>query len=248
MFTSIQIVVLALSMGTAPAIHHNHDRLASGMSAVLVAKSVKKVRLNVDNEDLVKVVKKISKKTGKNFIVENSVRKERLTIISSRSVTVDEAYEAFVNALQAQNLKVVEMGKFLKICRDRGYLKVERESSEHLIPPDAVRQINETTWSISEDAMGNLLSNPGRLAVHARIVPSFRDGKPEGFKLFSIRPGSIYSMLGIVNGDIINKINGINLSSPEKALEIYEKLRTADKFVVDLSRRGKDMKFTYLIK
>jgi histidinol-phosphate aminotransferase len=33
-------------------------------------------------------------------------------------------------------------------------------------------------------------------------------GKPVGFKLFSIKPGSLYSKIGLQNGDVINRIRG----------------------------------------
>ena len=55
-------------------------------------KSGKKVLLNYEAAKLVDVVKSISKLTGKNFIVEDSVRQRKLTIISGSRVTVDEAY------------------------------------------------------------------------------------------------------------------------------------------------------------
>ena len=43
--------------------------------------------------------------------------------------------------------------------------------------------------------------------MQARIVPSFKDGVAQGFKLFSIRPDSIYSKIGIQNGDVIKRIS-----------------------------------------
>jgi general secretion pathway protein C len=78
-------------------------------------------------------------------------------------------------------------------------------------------------------------------------VPSFKDGKANGFKLFSIRPGSLYSKIGIQNGDVVQRINGYEMSSPDKALEIYTKLKDSKQVTVDLLRRGKPQTVDYSI-
>jgi general secretion pathway protein C len=94
----------------------------------------------------------------------------------------------------------------------------------------------------------NALSNLSKVATQARIVPSFRNGKPNGFKLFSIKPGSIYSKIGLKNGDVIQKINGYEMNSPDKALEIYQKLKDASSVSIEFQRRGKSKHFNYNIQ
>lgn len=84
--------------------------------------------------------------------------------------------------------------------------------------------------------------------MQARIVPSFKNGEANGFKLFAIRPNSLYSKLGIQNGDIIHKINGFAINSPDKALEIYQKLKSARSIDIELTRRGKSKKLNYGIE
>ena len=82
----------------------------------------------------------------------------------------------------------------------------------------------------------------------ARIVPSFKNGKPNGFKLFSIKPGSIYSKIGMQNGDVIQRINGYEMNSPDKALEIYQKLKDASSINIDMLRRGQSRSVSYNIR
>jgi type II secretory pathway component PulC len=72
--------------------------------------------------------------------------------------------------------------------------------------------------------------------MQARIVPAFREGIAVGFKLFSIRPDSFYAKIGIENGDVIRSINDIDLNTPEKALEIYNKLKDTCRFDIGLER------------
>lgn len=82
--------------------------------------------------------------------------------------------------------------------------------------------------------MGNL----SVMAAQARIVPAFEDGKSIGFKLFNISPNSIYAKVGIQDGDIITKINGYELNSPDKALEMYQMRTTAKQLNIDYKRGG----------
>lgn len=72
-----------------------------------------------------------------------------------------------------------------------------------------------------------------------RVVPELRDGKVIGLRLFGIRPGSLLGTLGLKNGDRLEAINGFDLTSPEKALEAYARLRTAKRLSVQLDRVGK---------
>jgi len=74
----------------------------------------------------------------------------------------------------------------------------------------------------------------------ARIVPNFRNGKPIGFKLFSISPEDILAKIGLKNGDVVMRINGITVDSPDKALEAYERSKRLSRFVVAILRRGQE--------
>src|SRR5690606_14990128 len=102
-----------------------------------------------------------------------------------------------------------------------------------------VRQVDEKTYEISREDVERQLSNLSALATQARVVPSFKDGKANGFKIFSIRPGSLYQKLGLQNGDVIRKMNGYAIYSPEKALASYSRLRESSRSEAELERRGR---------
>ncbi len=112
----------------------------------------------------------------------------------------------------------------------------------------SVKKIGEGKYEMERAALNKVLSNTTLLARSARIVPAMKDGKPNGFKLYAIRPGSIYSMLGMFNGDTVNAINGHPITSPDKALEVYTKLRTASHLSINFSRRGKPLAHEYTIR
>ena len=101
---------------------------------------------------------------------------------------------------------------------------------------------------IPRRALDDALEHTSRLATCARIVPSLTDGRPQGFKLYAIRPGSIFERLLLRNGDRLRTINGFELSSPDKALEVYTRLHAADRMVVEIERSGRPMVLTYWIR
>lgn len=56
------------------------------------------MRLNVQDADIRDIIKQISLATGRNFILDDNV-KGKITIISPKPVTKDEAYQTFLSAL-----------------------------------------------------------------------------------------------------------------------------------------------------
>ncbi|MGE5049023.1 MAG: type II secretion system protein GspC, partial [Deltaproteobacteria bacterium] len=118
-------------------------------------------------------------------------------------------------------------------------------------PPQAsndVRQLSENQYVIAKSTINEALTDMSKLATQARIVPSFKNGASNGFKLFSIVPDSLYAKIGIQNGDVIRKINGYEMNSPDKALEIYQKLRDANRIEVEVERRGETVRKSYSIE
>lgn len=110
-----------------------------------------------------------------------------------------------------------------------------------------VKKLGPDSYAIDRSEIDKTLSNLNTIAMQARIVPSFTNGEADGFKLFAIRPGSLYSKMGIENGDVIQKINGFPMNSPDKALEVYQKLKTSDSIEVELNRAGQRKRLTYQI-
>jgi general secretion pathway protein C len=113
---------------------------------------------------------------------------------------------------------------------------------------NGIKAVNDNSYVVPRGEIDKTLSNLNDVAMQARIVPAFKDGQAEGFKLFSIRPDSIYTKIGIQNGDVIKRINGYDLNSPEKALEIYSKLKEAGSIQIELDRNGSNISKSYSIQ
>jgi general secretion pathway protein C len=112
---------------------------------------------------------------------------------------------------------------------------------------EGVRQVADNRYEIERNVIDSTLSNLNTIATQARIVPSFRNGVANGFKLFSIQPNSLYASIGIQNGDVIQRVNGYEINSPEKALELYQKLRESSHVTIELERAGQVIRKEYNI-
>ncbi|HEY5947466.1 MAG TPA: type II secretion system protein GspC [Kofleriaceae bacterium] len=113
---------------------------------------------------------------------------------------------------------------------------------------NGIKKIDDNNYEIDKALVDKVLANPMGVAKGARVVPAVKNGKPDGFKLYAIRPSSVYAKLGLTNGDTLQSINGFELTSADKALEVYTKLREATSLEVEVTRRGKPMTLKYSIR
>ena len=111
-----------------------------------------------------------------------------------------------------------------------------------------IKKIDDSTYEIDKSLVDKVLANPMAVAKGARVVPAVKNGKPDGFKLYAIRPSSVYAKLGLSNGDTIQSINGFELTTADKALEVYTKLREATSLEMEVTRRGKPVTLKYTIR
>lgn len=115
-------------------------------------------------------------------------------------------------------------------------------------PSSSIRQLGPVDYELSRDEMTRSLADFQTLSQQVRVVPAFKDGVARGFKVFSIRPDSLFARLGLRNGDIVRRINGLSLESPEHALEAYTRLREASHLEVEVDREGQPVRQKYAIR
>ncbi len=128
-----------------------------------------------------------------------------------------------------------------------GYAPVPAPGAPGGAPMQGVRAVGPNRYEIDRNVLDSTLSNLNVIATQARIVPSFRNGVANGFKLFSIQPGSLYASIGIENGDVVQRINGYEINSPDKVLELYQKLRETPHVTLEVERGGQLIRKEYNI-
>jgi general secretion pathway protein C len=130
-----------------------------------------------------------------------------------------------------------------------------RRSGRGRLSPELQAQVDQGIQVVSANERNvdralveTLIENSSALMSQARILPYERDGQVQGFKLYGIRRNSLLSKLGMNNGDIIHSIGGIDMTSPDRALEAYSKLRNVGSLSVAYTRRGKRQNLEYNIR
>ena len=134
------------------------------------------------------------------------------------------------------------------ICEARVFapaIAVHPEPKRKPGEPIAVQGIvrtSPTEVQIDRGTLDRYLENPGELS-RIRVAPD-----ATGIKIAKVPPNSMLGLLGIEEGDRLVKAGGIDLTSPEKIMELYARLRTYEKLSIVVERKGKPMTMDYVIK
>jgi len=108
-----------------------------------------------------------------------------------------------------------------------------------------IQQLSETEYRIDRSEVDAALDNMNQLFTQMRAVPHFEGGKSVGFRLFAIRPSSLFEKIGLRNGDIIQEINGNDINDPAKALQLFQQLRNERQLTVKVVRNKEPKTFSY---
>jgi general secretion pathway protein C len=115
-------------------------------------------------------------------------------------------------------------------------------------PNPHIQRVGENEYHIDRAEVDRQLDNMNQLLTQMRAVPHFENGQSTGFRLFAIRQGSIFEQLGLRNGDIIQSINGQDLSDPAKALALFQELRNTTEIKVAGIRNKQPFETVYRIR
>lgn len=201
--------------------------------------------------------------TCKNIVYDSGVTKyaTKLTVITPAKMTAKQALALFVDAVQATGLVVkqkpdsiiISLGPNMpRTCPDVA-VAAAPPAVEAPVPPavdagiadadlDAgIKKAGKNQVTMKRDLIDRILANPMAIAKGARVVPAMKNGVTVGFKLYAIRPSSLYARLGFANGDTVLRVNGMDVSTPDKALEVYTKIREAKALTIDIERTGKPL-------
>jgi general secretion pathway protein C len=108
-----------------------------------------------------------------------------------------------------------------------------------------IQQIGDGQYAIDRSEVDSALDNMNQLFTQIRAVPHFEGGKSVGFRLFAIRQNSLFDKIGLKNGDIIQRVNGGELSDPAKALALFQQLRSEREINVDIVRNKEPKTLSY---
>lgn len=107
----------------------------------------------------------------------------------------------------------------------------------------------QNSWVLDKQEVAAALENLPQLLTKARVVPNLSpDGKSDGFRVVSISPASFYERIGLRNGDVIQRINGVEVRDPQTFMQIFNQLRDESSITMDLMRNNQKESFSYEIR
>ncbi|MFQ5735878.1 MAG: hypothetical protein ACE5GY_03330 [Thermodesulfobacteriota bacterium] len=112
----------------------------------------------------------------------------------------------------------------------------------------SVRKTGRNSWAIDRKAITHALDNIGQVLSDARMKPVVSNGVVQGFVLDEVVPRGIFDIIGLKNGDILKRVNGFALTTPEKAVQVLTGLRGETEIAIDIVRGGKKIKLQYDIR
>ena len=111
-----------------------------------------------------------------------------------------------------------------------------------------VERLADNRFSIDETGVEQLTGNINQYMTQVRLIPYFEGNKSAGYRIAAIRPGTTFERLGFQSGDILQQVNGLDLSSPEKISAIFQNLKDEKKVSVNIVRQGQKNTLTYEIR
>jgi len=192
--------------------------------------------------------------------VVSQIEKYSLAVLVDNSTSTTGVYSVGDQLQDAVITSIERRRMYYKRGNRIEYLDLEEDGKDRsakfqpapAAPPppsgEGIRKIDEGKYIVSQSELEKTLTNLNDVAMQARIVPNFEGGKANGFKIFNIKSGSIYERIGLKNGDVIQKINGFEINSPDKAFEVYQKLKDAKAISVEINRNGSNMTLDYTIR
>jgi general secretion pathway protein C len=126
-----------------------------------------------------------------------------------------------------------------------------KKASRSKVPADIaskIQKVSDREFIVERSALDRILENQAALMKSVRLVPEKKDGAVVALRMSRVAPDSLLGMLGLKKGDRIRSINGFSLTDPQKALEAYARLRTADRLTLSIQRGGKDANIDFRIQ
>lgn len=113
---------------------------------------------------------------------------------------------------------------------------------------DQIRKLGDDRYLIARAEVDHSLENLSELFTQVRAVPNMQEGKTNGFRLFSIRRGSLFDKIGLQNNDVVQRINGIELNDPARAMTFFQELQGQARLSVDVLRGNEARTLNYEIR
>ena len=90
-----------------------------------------------------------------------------------------------------------------------------------------------------------VLANPRSLIELVRPVPHQENSRFVGFRLYPGSRPELFRELGLRPGDLVTAVNGIELDSPARGMQLLNDLRTSSSLVVTIRRGDQQLQLDF---
>ena len=87
-----------------------------------------------------------------------------------------------------------------------------------------------------------------KLLTQARAVPFMVNGAPNGYRMDYIAPSSFYEKIGIQSGDVLQRVNGVDVRDPSTMLSLFQQLKNERTVKVDMVRNNQKTTMTFELR
>lgn len=108
-------------------------------------------------------------------------------------------------------------------------------------PSPEVTQNSEGKFVISRDTVNQFLMAPQNFLKGIFIGPNFKDNKPYGFAVRNVSDSHILAKLGVKKGDVIKKLNGIEINTITDYYNAIRSVSEGDSLTISIEREGKEI-------
>jgi type II secretion system protein C len=162
----------------------------------------------------------------------------------------------------------IDGGEIIQISRNR--ILIQRDGKEEVIffyeeeaqprpgglppspvPPAAgevVKKLSANRYVVNREDVSSSVGNINQFMTQARLKPNFVGGRPSGFSVSEIQPGSLMEKLGLQNNDVVKKVNGQAIDKPEDVFQAYSQLQRDSNIELEIERGGRREVLRYEIR
>lgn len=87
-----------------------------------------------------------------------------------------------------------------------------------------------------------------KLLTQARAVPNMVNGTLNGFRIDYMAPASFYEKIGVQTGDVLQRVNGVDIRDPSTVLSLLQQLKNEQVVKLDIVRNDQRSTITYELR
>jgi general secretion pathway protein C len=104
------------------------------------------------------------------------------------------------------------------------------------------------SFALDRSARDALVDGAGDLMRSVAVRPEKQGDDVVGLRIATLKPGTPLDALGVRAGDVLVSLDGIALTSPDRMLQAYARVRTEERVRVVVLRDGRQLQLDYQVR